>query len=51
MEKINTVVVKNRPKTAVTVNKDKFILNLCLSVYFIEIHVVLENTFIRKLFY
>ena len=42
---INTVVVKKRPKKAVTVNKDKFIKFLILVLGFNEFIVVLSNTF------
>ena len=38
----NIVVVKKRPSTAVTVNKEKFIFNINIS--FNELNIVLKNT-------
>ncbi len=47
----NTVVVKKSPKTAVTVNNDKFILSLYMIINFNELLVVLNYTFSRSLIF
>lgn len=48
MVNANIVVVKKRPKTAVVVKRDRFILNKCTNILvFTGTLVVLKNTIIK----